>query len=367
MPGRWQLPPGAVPTPAVVVDTAALDTNLRAMADSAAHRGIALRPHVKTHKSAEIARRQLALGAAGITVATVGEAEAFADAGVPDIFVAYPVWADAARAGRLRELAGRVRLSVGVDSATAAHRLAAALAGSPSQVLVEVDCGLRRSGVLPAGAGVVAAAATAAGLPVAGVFTPPGHSYAPGAPGPAAADESSALAAAADSLAAAGLPCPVRSGGSTPTAALSLGPANDGPVTELRPGVYAFNDAQQVVLGTCAVDQVALAVLATVVSVPADGRFILDSGAKVLGPDRPAWAPGHGLLPDFPVSVITGLWEHHAVVSHPASQPAPQAGDQMAVFPNHVCTAVNLVDSVYVAQDGQVVDVWPVTARGRNT
>jgi D-serine deaminase-like pyridoxal phosphate-dependent protein len=365
--GRWQLPPGAVATPAVVVDSGTLDSNLRAMADSAAHRGLALRPHGKTHKSAEIARRQLALGAAGLTVATAGEAEAFAAAGVTDIFIAYPVWADDGRSGRLRDLAGRIELSLGVDSAAAAERLAAALAGVPAQVLVEVDCGLRRSGVAPADAGTVAAAAVAAGLRVAGVFTFPGHSYAPGAPVPAAEDETAALAAAAASLAGAGLPCPVRSGGSTPSAALSLGPADDGPVTELRPGVYAFNDAQQVVLGTCAADQVALAILATVVSVPTADRFVLDSGAKVLGPDRPSWAPGHGLLPDFPDAVITGLWEHHAVVRHPPGQPAPQVGDQVVVLPNHVCTVVNLVDSLYIAEDAQIVDVWPVTARGRNT
>jgi D-serine deaminase-like pyridoxal phosphate-dependent protein len=365
--GRWQLPPGAVVTPAVVVDSGTLDGNLRAMADSAAHRGLALRPHGKTHKSAEIARRQLALGAAGLTVATVGEAETFAAAGVTDIFIAYPVWADDGRSGRLRDLAGRIQLSVGVDSAAGVRRLAGALAGAPAQVLVEVDCGLRRSGVAPAGAAAVAAAADDAGLRLAGVFTFPGHSYAPGAPVPAAADEAAALAAAAASLAEAGLPCPVRSGGSTPSAALSLGPADDGPVTELRPGVYAFNDAQQVVLGTSAVDQVALAILATVVSVPAADRFILDSGAKVLGPDRPSWAPGHGLLPDFPDSVITGLWEHHAVVRHPADQPLPQVGDQVVVLPNHVCTVVNLVDSLYIAEDAQIVDVWPVTARGRNT
>lgn len=367
MAGRWQLPPGAVVTPAVVVDSGTLDGNLRAMADSAAHRGLALRPHGKTHKSAEIARRQLALGAAGLTVATVGEAEAFAAAGVTDIFIAYPVWADDGRSGRLRDLAGRIQLSVGVDSAAAVQRLAAALAGAPAQVLVEVDCGLRRSGVAPAGAGSVAAAVDAAGLHLAGVFTFPGHSYAPGAPAPAAEDEAAALAAAAASLAEAGLPCPVRSGGSTPSAALTLGPADGGPVTELRPGVYAFNDAQQVVLGTCTVDEVALAILATVISAPAADRFVLDSGAKMLGPDRPAWVPGHGLLPDFPDAVITGLWEHHAVVRHPAGQPAPQVGDQVVVLPNHVCTVVNLVDSIYVTEDGQVVDVWPVTARGRNT
>ena len=132
MAGRWQLPPGAVVTPAVVVDRGALDGNLRAMADSAAHRGLALRPHGKTHKSAEIARRQLALGAAGLTVATVGEAEAFAAAGVTDIFVAYPVWADDGRSGRLRDLAGRIQLSVGVSSELWSYEVAGGSAARPS-------------------------------------------------------------------------------------------------------------------------------------------------------------------------------------------------------------------------------------------
>src|SRR6185437_2850825 len=175
--------------------------------------------HVKTHKSMEIARRQLALGAAGITVATVGEAEAFAAAGVGDIFIAYPVWADRDRARRLRDLAGRIRLSVGVDSVAAVRGGAPVHTLVPVHVLVEVDCGLRRSGVAPDDAGPVAAAAAAERLRVGGVFTFPGHSYTPGGLESAAADEAAALAAAAASLAGAGLPCTVRSGGSTPSAA----------------------------------------------------------------------------------------------------------------------------------------------------
>jgi D-serine deaminase-like pyridoxal phosphate-dependent protein len=372
--GSQQLPPGAVVTPAVVVDSDVLDANLRAMADSAARRGLLLRPHVKTHKSAEIARRQLALGAVGISVATVGEAEAFAAAGVADIFIAYPVWADRDRAGRLRDLAARIRLSVGVDSVAAVRHLAAELRGGaaapalvPVHVLVEVDCGLRRSGAAPAEAGTVAAAAAAEGLQVDGVFTFPGHSYTPGGLEAAAADEAAALAAGAASLAGQGLPCMVRSGGSTPSAAWSAGPADGGPVTELRPGVYCFNDAQQLALGSCTADQVALTVLGTVVSVPAPDRFVLDSGAKVIGPERPPWAPGHGLLPAFRGATVTGLWEHHAVVRTSGDGALPEVGDEVTVIPNHVCTVVNLVDYLNVARDGKLVDRWPVDARGRNT
>jgi len=365
--GSWAPPGGGVATPAVLVDAGRLDRNLRAMAGSAAARGLTLRPHAKTHKSVEIARRQLGYGATGVSVATLGEAEIFADAGLDEVFVAYPLWADPQRAPRLRALAARIRLMTGVDSLASVHHLAAAVQGHAElRVLVEVDCGLRRSGVAPDGAGRIATAAARAGLAVDGVFTFPGHSYAPGMPARAAADEAAALAAAATSLEAAGMPCPVRSGGSTPSAAQAAGPANGGPVTELRPGVYAFNDAQQVVLGSCTLDEVALSVLATVVSTPAPDRFVLDSGAKVLGYDRPAWAPGHGLLPAFPAATVTGVWEHHAVVATGAG-PRPAVGDRVVVIPNHVCTTVNLVDELHVVRDGQVAERWPVDARGRNS
>jgi D-serine deaminase-like pyridoxal phosphate-dependent protein len=391
----WQVPQSGMTVPGLVVDEDVLDRNLAAMAQDAARRGIALRPHVKTHKCLEIARRQLGLGAIGLSVATVGEAEVFADGGFADLFIAYPVWAGGGRGERLARLARRVALLVGADSPAAVRRLAGALGdGATAGVMVEVDCGLARSGVAPRDAAAVAAEAAAAGLEVAGVFTFPGHSYAPGAGPAAAADEAAALAQAAGALEAAGIPCPVRSGGSTPTAALAQG----GAVTELRPGVYAFNDAQQVTLGTCGMGEVALAAVATVVSVPTAGRFVLDAGSKILGPDRPAWAPGHGLLPGYPGWRVSGLWEHHAVVTRapagagphgagtaaghggpaedggPAADGEPAAGDEppkvgerVIVVPNHVCTAVNLASELYVMRDGKVSGRWPVSARGRNT
>ena len=378
----WAPPAGVAATPAVLVDAARLDQNLRVMASRAAGRGLVLRPHVKTHKTIEIARRQLGHGAVGISVATLGEAEIFADAGLAEIFVAYPLWIDRDRAPRLRALAGRIRLTAGVDSLASVHQLAEAVRGHAElHVLVEVDCGLRRSGVDPAEAGRIATAAARAGQAGDGGFTIPGHSYAPDMPAQAAADEAAALSAAADSLATEGLPCPVRSGGSTPSvgqtisanqtasAAQAAGGPGDpggGAITELRPGVYAFNDAQQVILGSCTLDEVALSVLATVVSTPAPDRVVLDAGAKVLGYDRPAWTPGHGLLPAFPEATVTGLWEHHAVAVT-GSGPRPAVGDRVVVVPNHVCTTVNLVNELHVVQDGQVTERWPVAARGRNS
>lgn len=364
----------ALATPVVVVDLAVVERNIAAMAAHAARLGVALRPHAKTHKSVALAARQLAAGAAGLTVATLGEAEVFADAGCPDLFVAYPLWVDAARAGRLAALAERARLRIGVDSAEAAAAIGRAVAPRGAQVLVEVDSGHHRSGVAPSAVRPVADAAARAGLEVVGAFTFPGHGYGPGKVAQAVADESRALAAAADELRAGGLEVSVLSGGSTPTVT-----STDATVVgEVRPGVYVFNDAQQLTLGTCRMEDVGLSVLSTVTSSPGPDRVVLDAGSKVLSSDRPPWLTGFGLLPDAPEATIASLAEHHGVVSLAAVEEAAveeaagararlAVGSRVRVVPNHVCSVVNLVDELVVVHGDDVVDVWPVDARGRNT
>ncbi|HST48550.1 alanine racemase [Jatrophihabitans sp.] len=357
-------------TPFLAVDREVLESNLSAMAGLAAERGISLRPHAKTHKCLEIARRQLALGAVGLTVATVGEAEVFAAAGCDDLFIAYPVWAAGHRAERLRALAERVSLSVGVDSAEAAELLGKALAGTSARALVELDSGHHRTGVHPAEAGQVAVAAERAGLPVAGLFTFPGHGYGPGNRTPAALDEARTVAVAVAILRGRGIEPAVRSGGSTPTAGVAerelaaAGVVGEG-LTELRPGVYAFNDAQQVELGSADWSAVALTAMATVVSRRAD-TVVLDAGSKTLGADQPGWATGAGRLPDHPDARVVALSEHHATVVFPPDVSPPALGSTVRVAPNHVCNAVNLADELVVTARGQVVDRWLVAARGRN-
>jgi len=335
-------------TPYAVVDEAVLHANVTRMAAHARTLGLALRPHAKTHKTREIARLQLDAGAIGLTVATIGEAEVFADAG--DLFVAYPLWVDAARAARLRAVAEQTVITLGIDSAEGAANLARHLPGAT--VLVEVDSGHHRTGVAPTMAGDVAAAAADAGLTVRGVFTFPGHAYAAGGRRQAAEDEAGALAAAADSLRGAGFADLVVSGGATPSAEY----AGD-TLTELRPGVYVFGDAQQWELGACAPDQIAYTVHATVVS-HAHGRLVLDSGSKVLGADRAAYASGFGRLLDHPDARVVQLSEHHAVVE---GAPRLPLGSIVRVVPNHVCNAVNLVDELVVGERR-----WAVAARGRN-
>lgn len=306
-------------TPAVVVDAGVLEDNLQSMATTAAAAGRRLRPHAKTHKCREIARRQIELGAVGLTVATLAEAEVFAEADVGDLFVAYPVWVPRHDDLRLRRLAGQARLSVGADSVAGIRRLAAGLGSERSGVgiMVEVDCGLRRTGVRPEEAAELAREVLDAGMLLDGVFTYPGHSYAPGAVASAAVQEAEALRLAREVLSSSGIECAVCSGGSTPTARLSALGAPECP-GELRPGVYAFNDAQQLELGTCRAGEVALGVLTTVVSSHADDRVVVDAGSKVLGADRPAWMPGHGCLAHVHGARVEWLWEHHAIVVWPS-------------------------------------------------
>jgi D-serine deaminase-like pyridoxal phosphate-dependent protein len=355
--------PHDLATPALVVDVEVLERNLASMARHAATAELRLRPHAKTHKCIEIARRQIRAGASGLTVATVAEAEVFGAAGFDDLFIGYPLWVDPVKGRRLRSLLENVRLTIGVDSPVGARALAAQLGDDVSEVavLVEVDSGQHRTGVDPEHAGEVADQARHAGLDVQGVFTFPGHSYAPGQPARVAAQEAGALQVAASSLQGKGIDPVVVSGGSTP----SVSHTGGGTVTEIRPGVYVFGDAQQIELGSCTPENVALTALATVVSQSAE-NLVLDSGSKVLGADRAPWATGFGRLLDHPAAGIVAISEHHATVRWDDS-PFPSLGDKLRVVPNHVCNAVNLADELVIVQDGHVVDLWPVAARGANT
>lgn len=350
-------------TPYLRLDVAKAQASIDAMATRARTLGVSLRPHAKTHKSIRVARLQLQAGAVGLTVATVGEAEVFAAGGCSDLFIAYPLWVDAPKARRLADVMERARVAVGVDSTAGLDAMATH--GIHPEVVVEVDSGHHRSGVSPDAAGEIGRYAADAGFVVRGVFTFPGHSYTPETRASAAIDEAQALAVGAESLASQGLSAQVRSGGSTPSAQFAVGNgggSTGGGLTELRPGVYVFGDAQQVELGTCELEDVALTVVSTVVS-HAGGRVILDAGSKVLGADRAAWASGYGRLMEAPGARIVALSEHHATVDWPGGR-LPQLGSRVLVVPNHVCNTVNLADA-YVVGDGP--QIWPVDARGRNS
>jgi D-serine deaminase-like pyridoxal phosphate-dependent protein len=350
-------------TPRPVVDREILDANLAGMAKAVSQRGCALRPHFKTHRSIEIARRQIAHGAKGLTCATVAEAEVLADRGFTDIFIAYPLWADDVKGERLRELQGKADLKIGVDSVESLERLAAATRGeSSTEVIIEIDPGFHRSGVRSSEVLQIARAAEKYRVVVAGVFAYPGHAYdGSDAVESAAKDEQRILGEASEILSSAGISPIIASGGSTPTAYLS---AEDGVVSDVRPGVYVFNDRQQVELGTCQESDVALVVFTTVVSTSVSGSFVVDAGSKALSSDRLPWMDGFGVVHGKPDWVVRSLSEHHGVVNSVDDTKRPAIGEIIAIVPNHVCNVVNLFNELLVIdRDGDVAK-WPVVARG---
>jgi D-serine deaminase-like pyridoxal phosphate-dependent protein len=357
--------PGGLDTPRVVVDLARVAANIDRLQGEMDRRGIVLRPHAKTHKSVAVARMQLTGGARGITVGTLGEAEVFVRAGIPDVFLAYPVWAAGPKAARLRAIHDAApAFRVGIDSAGGAERLAAAVSGArePLAVLVEIDPGNRRTGLATAEAAVeVARAARNVGLVVAGVFSHGGHGYRIGGAAGAGDDEARTLEAAATALRDAGIEVETISAGSTPT----MLSAATGIVNEMRAGTYVYGDRQQWALGAIPPEGCAVAVAATVVSIHAD-RVVLDAGAKALTKDRADWLAGFGAIVGYPDLVIERVNDYHGVVATPANVDRPQLGEVVAIIPNHICPVVDLVDEVVaVAADGTVAD-WPVDARGRS-
>ncbi len=346
-------------TPAVTVDLDVLERNLKKMQSYCTDHGLSFRPHVKTHKIPAIARMQLEAGAHGITCQKLSEAEVFADAGCDDIFVPYNI-VGAAKLARLVALARRIHVSVAADSAVTAQGIAdaAAQAGLEVPVLIECDTGGQRAGVQTPEEALELARSLSRlrGVRFEGLMTFPTDP----AKTPAFLQEALAL------LRRAGLEARVVSGGGTP----QTWTAHQVPqLTEHRAGTYVYNDHNTLAARTCAPEEVAMHVQATVVSRPTPQRAILDSGSKTLSSDLhrdPARGGGrsYGWLPEFPQAVIGALSEEHAVVDLSACGAQPQVGDRVAVVPNHCCVVSNLHDHIYGVRAGLVERVWPVAARG---
>jgi D-serine deaminase-like pyridoxal phosphate-dependent protein len=357
--------PSGRQTPAVVVDLTRVEANIERLQAELDARGIALRPHAKTHKSIAIGRMQLAAGARGLTLGTLGEAEVFVAAGIEDVFLAYPIWAEGGKAARLRALHDAApRFRIGADSVGGVERLAAAVRGAsrPLSVMIEVDPGNLRTGVAsPEVAVEVARAARAGGLIVQGVFSHGGHSYRPDAAAIAGADEVRALGAAAEALESAGFQVETISAGSTPT----MLTAAAGRVNEMRAGTYVLGDRQQWWLGAIGAEGCSTAVAATVVSV-FDDRLVLDAGAKSLTKDRADWIEGYGGIVGYPQLVIDRLSDYHGVVEVPRGADRPRLGAVVAVIPNHICPVIDLFDTFLAVDADGNAEVWPVDARGRS-
>ena len=357
----------ALETPAPIVDLDRMERNLDRLAEYTRAHGLALRPHVKTHKSPIIAAAQLERGAAGVTCATPREAEVMS-AVCDDILVAFPP-VGAGRLRRLMALPDRVRLTVALDSAAAAEALsaAAAAAGREVGVYVEADLGMHRVG-LGKTQDVIDLARLVASLPsldFVGLTFYPGHiREAVDAQARALAELRTALDGIVAALTSAGLPPRVVSGGSTPT----MMSTHELPaVTEFRPGTYVFNDRTTAEVGACDWDDCALTVLATVVSTAVPGQAVIDAGTKALGrePLRAGGGEGFGVLLGHPDVIVRAMSEEHGMLDISKSTWKPRVGEQVRVIPNHVCIVVHLNDLVHGIRGDRVETNWQVEARGR--
>ena len=365
----------------MLVDRTRVERNLDRVQSAVRGRALRLRPHAKTHKSIELAKRQIAGGAVGICCAKLGEAEVFADAGIEDIRLPYPL--SPVNAERVLELMDRTHLSFIVDHMDVARGWSEAMRRSASEVdvLVKVDVGFHRCGIDPAhdgAAAFVAAVAALPGLRFRGLLSHAGHGY-----GAASASELEAIAeqeaqllsALTERVRALGVEVAEISVGATPTFRFSVGQPN---ITELRPGNYVYFDRTQVALGAASWDDCALTVLARVVSKPAADRIIFDSGSKTLSNDLArgfAPAPGHGVvlrsirgpqLPDETLAVDR-LSEEHANIRVLGEIHALGPGDLVRLVPNHSCVVSNLVDAAWLVDGDEVVERLEISARGRIT
>ncbi|MES2179313.1 MAG: alanine racemase [Gemmatimonadota bacterium] len=357
----------ALDTPALVVDLDRMERNLARAASYAAEHGLALRPHVKTHKSSRVASQQIALGAVGVTCATPNEALVMSQV-ANDILVAYPP-VGGGRAARLAALPSNVRLTVALDSERAAADMAAAAeaAARTVHVYVELDLGMHRVG-LPVVADAIALAKRVRrepSLEFAGIMFYPGHVRESVGDQDAKLHELRAsLRTAIAAFVAEGVAPTVVSGGSTPT--LWRTHEIDG-VTEFRPGTYVYNDRTTAAVGACGWDDCALTVLATVVSTAVPGQAVIDAGTKALGrePVRGAAGEGFGQLLEHPEVVVERMSEEHGVLDLSKSDWRPQVGERVHVIPNHVCIVVHLNDVAYGVRHGGVETSWRIDARGR--
>ena len=354
-------------TPALLVDLDIMERNLTRAAEYAAAHGLALRPHVKTHKSPRVAARQLELGAIGLTCATPFEAGVMS-AVASDILVAYPP-VGAARATRLAALPAHVNLLVALDSMAAIHAMSRAAVAHHRTVgvYVELDLGMHRVGV----AGVEDAIALARAVRDTPSLDFTGIAFYPGHVREAVDDQDAKLAALGDTLTAAlrqfereGLSPRVVSGGSTPTLWRTHEIRG---VTEMRPGTYVYNDRTTAAIGACAWDDCALTVLATVISTAVPGQAVIDAGTKALGrePVRGVEGEGFGQLLEHPEVIVERMSEEHGVLDISRSHWRPHVGETVRVVPNHVCIVVHLSDIVYGMRGGVLETSWPVSARGR--
>jgi D-serine deaminase-like pyridoxal phosphate-dependent protein len=355
-------------TPSIVVDLDVMERNLSRMADYCRGRNLRLRPHTKSHKIPELAKRQLAHAPHGITVAKIGEAEVMLDAGINDILIAYPI-IGRNKAERLAELATRADITVALDSGEVAQAISdeAMKSGARVGVLVEIDVGFHRCGVGTEDE-VVSLARKCVDLPgldFKGLMFFPGHLQVP-------EEERAQLRAGVNDflerslakLEQAGLPVRIVSGGSTPTA--REGHLFSG-VNEIRPGMYIFNDRNMMGIGIATLEDCALSVVTTVVSTSVSGRAIIDAGSKTLSSDRHLAGDGRGfgMVKTDPAAELEQLSEEHGHLNIARSPREYRVGERLEIVPNHVCSTVNMHNRIYGVRGERVEALWEVSGRGK--
>ena len=356
-----------IPTPSLIVDLNQVTRNVRAMADYAESHGLALRPHIKTHKSITIATLQLKHGAVGLCVAKLGEANVMADV-AEDLLLGYPI-VDVYRANRIAQLAGRKKIRVAVDTLQAIECISAAASAAKATigVLIDIDVGFHRTGVQDPETALTLAKAVERqdSLRLDGIFCFPGHIV-------GAADQQDAELAAVDRILQQvielwrehGLAAATVSGGSTPTSRTSH---QVSALTEIRPGSYIYNDWNCVSGKWSLLDDCAARMLATVVSDAVPGKVVIDAGSKTFSRDPHFLHPdtaGFGHVVEYPHARITRLTEEHGEVDISACDQPPQVGQRIHVIPNHICPCVNLQDRFWLQHGPDEFECLPVDARG---
>jgi len=342
-------------TPVPVVDLDIVEHNLAKMQAYCDRHGLALRPHIKTHKIPAFAHRQVELGAKGITCQKLGEAEVMIDAGLDDVLISYPL-VGPAKADRLAALSRRAKLRVAVDSSLAIDTVSAAARASnvPIGVLVEFDSGNRRTGVVSVEEALtLAIQIEKSGLRFDGLMT-----Y------PSTGATAEFVANARDKFSKVGIGMSVISGGGTPNAWQAHEIAG---LTEVRVGTYIYHDRATVAAGAANFEECALHVHATVISRPTPDRAVIDAGSKSLSSDRvdPSAGSGYGLVKGYEDAVIERLNEEHGVIDISRCSRKPQVGERVQILPNHVCVVSNLHDEIAVSRGGLLIDTRRVEARGK--
>ncbi|MEH2469685.1 D-serine deaminase-like pyridoxal phosphate-dependent protein [Nitrobacteraceae bacterium AZCC 2161] len=344
-------------TPALVIDMDRVERNIARIQAVCDNAGIALRPHIKTHKSPVIAKLQIAAGAKGITCQKLGEAEIMADNGIDDILISYNLLGEEKMA-RLGALQAKANMTVAADNSVVIGDLpkAAALSGRNLNVVVECDTGRKRAGVETAAEAIALAREIAAskGLTFAGFMLYPTET--------GWADAQKFFDEALAGVRALGLEPKIVSTGGTPNLK-NVGKLKG--ATEHRFGTYIYNDRMQVAAGSATWDDCALNVYATVVSRAGPDRGILDAGSKTLTSDTGGGLDGHGLILEHPEAKIARFAEEHGFLDLTRSNTRPNVGDVVRIVPNHVCVVVNMFDEVVMVRGDEILGTLPVAARGR--